>query len=55
MVSMPERAMFSPPGGFGVDALDGGTGVMERETTPASAFESLDSVRYHEWTRTRAG
>lgn len=42
IVSIPEREMFSPPGGFGVAARDGGTGVIERESTPASLL-SFDS------------
>ena len=42
IVSIPEREMFSVPGGLGVCALEGGNGVTERETTPASLL-SLDS------------
>lgn len=43
IVSIPEREMFSVPGGLGVCALEGGNGVMERETTPAS-LDSLGST-----------
>lgn len=42
MVSMPDREMFSPFGGFGVVAREGGIGVTERDTTPGSLL-SLDS------------
>ena len=49
MVSIPDRDMFSPPGGFGVAARDGGTGVIERDRTPASllSFDSRDHSVSH--------
>lgn len=43
MVSIPKRAMFSPPGGLGVCAREGGMGVTERDWMPGS-FESLGSL-----------
>lgn len=56
MVSIPDREMFSPPGGFGVAARDGGTGVIERDMPPAS-FDSFDFLlpRFHDFIMSFAG